>query len=363
MSDQQMNESQNPEVAASMAPPPPVAPGSLLAAQRQARGWSVEQVASQLKLAPRQVVAIEADNFGALPGLAIARGFVRAYAKLMGMDASALLLGLPQDGPAAQRDAIVPQRSLSTPFSQTPLPNLGNRGSSGGSAAWIAAGVVVVVLLAGAGAVRWGNVLNDVPQLAWLKTSQSDASAVATPEAGENANAAAQTAPAAAESSTELPANARVELTNGASTENASKIEAPAASVPATPAVASVPPPAAMPAPVQAPLKPLASSAPAANIPAVGENTSAAESGLKITSSKDLLRLTLREDSWVEIRRADKTTIISRLLKAGSTETFDVSDASALVIGNAAGVDASLRGQPLDLKVSNGGNVARLNLN
>ncbi|MFX5756239.1 DUF4115 domain-containing protein [Acinetobacter baumannii] len=55
--------------------------------------------------------------------------------------------------------------------------------------------------------------------------------------------------------------------------------------------------------------------------------------------------------------------MISRLLKAGTTETFDVSDATTLIIGNAAGVDASLRGQPLDLTTPGGSNVARLNLN
>ncbi len=86
-------------------------------------------------------------------------------------------------------------------------------------------------------------------------------------------------------------------------------------------------------------------------------------SGLNIVNSKDLLRLTFREDSWVEIRRADKSAVISRLLKAGTTETFDVSDATTLIIGNASGVDATLRGQPLDLKSPGGSNVARLNLN
>jgi cytoskeleton protein RodZ len=41
---------------------PPVhgVPGQVLAAQREAMGWSVEQVADQLKLAVRQVLALEA---------------------------------------------------------------------------------------------------------------------------------------------------------------------------------------------------------------------------------------------------------------------------------------------------------------
>src|SRR5436305_692599 len=38
-------------------------PGAQLAAQREAMGMSVEQIADQLKLAPRQVVALEAGDY------------------------------------------------------------------------------------------------------------------------------------------------------------------------------------------------------------------------------------------------------------------------------------------------------------
>ncbi|TFI23966.1 DUF4115 domain-containing protein, partial [Herbaspirillum sp. 3C11] len=83
---------------------------------------------------------------------------------------------------------------------------------------------------------------------------------------------------------------------------------------------------------------------------------------LNISNSKDLLRLTFREDSWVEIRRGDKSTMISRLLKAGTTESFDINEPVTLVVGNAAGVDASLRGSRLDLETGSSSNVARLSL-
>ena len=55
-------------------------PGKTLQSQREAMGWSVEQVADQLKLAPRQVVALEAGDYASLPSPAVTRGFVRAYA-------------------------------------------------------------------------------------------------------------------------------------------------------------------------------------------------------------------------------------------------------------------------------------------
>ncbi|MDR6583021.1 hypothetical protein HBH1_01045 [Herbaspirillum sp. BH-1] len=358
MSDQQMNEmsSQQPQDAGQSSQAV-LLPGAMLAAARQKKGWSVEQVASLVKLAPRQIQAIEADNYAALPGLAVARGFVRSYAKVLGLDANALTAAMPQESAVAQRDHIVPQHSLSTPFSEGPLPAMmmSTRGNS--SALPIVAGVIVVALLAGAAAVRWTDLGAAVPQLAWLKSHKSEASA---PEAAQNADAV----------SSDTPVNARVDtIVEPAGNEAAKESSAAATATPAPAPVASVAAPVEAAAPAAAQPASTVTAAPASVTSSSSSSSSAqmaattVPSGLNIVNSKDLLRLSFREDSWVEIRRADKSTVISRLLKAGTTETFDVSDATTLIIGNASGVDATLRGQPLDLKSPGGSNVARLNLN
>lgn len=360
-----MNEVPSPQEGVQPSPAPAMPlPGAVLAAQRQKKGWSVEQVASLVKLAPRQIQAIEADNYSILPGLAVARGFVRSYAKALGLDANEVIAGMPQDSPVAQRDHIVPQYSLSTPFSEAPLPAMMG-GRSGTPPVAMIVGALVVAVAAGAAAVRWTDVADNVPQLAWLKVHQADASAA--PEAAPAADAGTSDAQAS-----DTPVNARVETIEPASGDKVDKVEKtekidktdkaaanaapaePAKVAPVVPATPSASTPASAPAPAAA------ASQSAATTPAAAGATSP---GLHIVNSKDMLRLTFREDSWVEIRRADKTTVISRLLKAGTTEAFDVSDATVLVIGNAAGVDATLRGQSLDLKPANGSNVARLNLN
>jgi len=367
MSDQQMNEmsSQQPQDPGPSSPAQ-VLPGAALAAARQKKGWTIEQAASLVKLAPRQIQAIEADNYAALPGLAVARGFVRSYAKVLGLDVNSVTASLPQESAVQQRDHIVPQHQLSTPFSEGPLPAMmmSTRGNS--SALPIVAGVVVLALLAGAAAVRWTELAANVPQLAFLKSHHEEAAAA------PGTSADAQSAQPAETASTDTPVNARVETITPAPAEEPTK---PAASVVEAPAPVAPTPAAAKPEPVQAATpaasQPASTPAPAAaSAPASAASAAPAQmasttvpSGLNIVNSKDLLRLTFREDSWVEIRRADKSTVISRLLKAGTTETFDVSDAATLIIGNAAGVDASLRGQPLDLKTPGGSNVARLNLN
>lgn len=374
MSDQQMNEAPLSQEggAAPQSPAIPL-PGAVLAEQRQKKGWTIEQAASLVKLAPRQVHAIETDNYAALPGLAVARGFVRSYAKALGLDADAVIAGMPKDSPVAARDHIVPQHSLSTPFSEGPLPAmmLANRG--GTSPATIVIGALVLIAVVGAAAVHWTSVGNDMPQLAWLKPRAADAN---------GADAAPPEAAPAADGASDTPVNARVETVDPASSGNNAGTLVEAA--PAAPAPVTTPTPAApsaiVPAtpsasvPAAAPSASAASTSVASTPPAPATANASANaaakaadanlpSGLTIVNSRDLLRLTFREDSWVEIRRADKTTIISRLLKAGTTEAFDVADASVLVVGNAAGVDATLRGKPLELKSTSGNNVARLNLN
>jgi len=69
--------------------------GMMLLAAREARGLSVEAVAQQLKLSPRQVRALETDDFTLLPGRTFVRGFVRNYARLVALDPELVLGALP----------------------------------------------------------------------------------------------------------------------------------------------------------------------------------------------------------------------------------------------------------------------------
>ena len=79
--------------------------GAQLKAQREALGWPVEQVADQLKLAPRQVVALEEGDVAALPNLAVVRGFVRAYAKVVRLDAAPLVAMIEVHPPTPVHEA------------------------------------------------------------------------------------------------------------------------------------------------------------------------------------------------------------------------------------------------------------------
>src|SRR4051812_48166334 len=70
--------------------------GARLRAAREAAGMTIDNAAQQLKLHPRQVQALEDEQFGLLPGRTFARGFVRNYARLLNLDAHDLLTRLSE---------------------------------------------------------------------------------------------------------------------------------------------------------------------------------------------------------------------------------------------------------------------------
>jgi cytoskeleton protein RodZ len=94
--------------------------GQILRNAREAQGITVEDAAARLRLMLRQVEAMEADEFEALDPPVFARGFVRNYARLLGLAPEALLAhmqGAPAQ-PTAVSHAAPPQPNswLSSPW-------------------------------------------------------------------------------------------------------------------------------------------------------------------------------------------------------------------------------------------------------
>lgn len=82
--------------------------GQTLRAAREAARMTIVDVAQSLKFSPRQVEQLEADDYAALPGNTIVRGFTRSYARLLKLDADALLQMLDARTPSAPADVRPP---------------------------------------------------------------------------------------------------------------------------------------------------------------------------------------------------------------------------------------------------------------
>ncbi len=314
-------------------------PGELLAARRIEMRLSIEELSARVKLAPRQLIALEANDFGALPGMATTRGFIRSCAKSMGMDPEPLLAMLAQE----------PNPALGPMVMRRPLPQPGFNGRRYGPSTSHRRGAnklmglaaVVLIFVGMLAYVAWRNDWLHLPSLDL--SSARDAVTATSPAPDAEAPAAE------AGTTTEPSAN-----TQAAPAAPASTVASTAASTAAAPADAEVYAPAA-PAPVA---------------PAAGANAGKAELAKPATAASSAtidptraLELKLREDSWVEVLTQNgERKLMARLVKAGSIERIEVTEPLILVVGNAAGVDVTLRGQPVSLKAGTRDNVAKVNL-
>jgi len=84
--------------------------GKALAEARERLGLNVAEVAHQLRLSPRQVEALEADDYASLPGKTFLRGFLRNYARLLQLDPEPLLALCQPEPPQAQSIAVPTSR-------------------------------------------------------------------------------------------------------------------------------------------------------------------------------------------------------------------------------------------------------------
>lgn len=105
--------------------------GARLSQARQAAGMSVSDVSQRIKLTARQIDILENDGFDEL-GLVFSRGFVRNYARLLGLDANALVQEMP--GTARSKSGTISIHDEHIPL------------TTGLSRYWLIIGAVVIAL-------------------------------------------------------------------------------------------------------------------------------------------------------------------------------------------------------------------------
>ena len=299
-------------------------PGRTLAAQRESMGWSVEQVADQLKLAVRQVVALEQGDYANLPSPAVVRGFVRAYAKVVKLDPVPLVAQIALDTPAATDltgTTVRRDKPSSKPasFSQVRYPSNGKRGSKFPVA--LVAGAVVLI---GAALAAWqfgvmpGGLMGGTDKVA-------STDGVAAPDA------------------------------------NVTVLPAPIQGQPmVTQPMVTQPDPGAKPAEALPPV--ISNSVPLISVPPTTPSGPQAGGVAAAPASADALVISVREDSWVEVRPAKGKALFARMVKGGQTETVNITQPVTLIVGKPSAVDATLRGTPVALPAIDGGRVARVPL-
>jgi cytoskeleton protein RodZ len=281
---------------------------------REAQGLTVDEAAARLRLMHRQVEAMEAGDFDALGQPVFARGFVRNYARLLGLPADALLEQM--QGTMAEPVAVT--------RAEPPLP------SSWLTSPWLVLMFVGLLMIV---AVPVGLYL-------WLNSEPEEtvpAPAVAQP----------RPAPVIAPAAVVPPVEPAVPAVDTAALP-ALPSGNEAAEAPPAPAETSGPSPSA-PAPVAAPVPvPPAAPAPAAPAPAV--------------PSTGALHLEFDADAWTEIHDAQRRPVHRQLNRAGSSVDVQGQPPFRVVIGNAAQARVTYNGRAVDLKPHIDVTVARFTL-
>lgn len=272
--------------------------GEILRRRREARGLTRAEVAEALRLSERVVEAIEGEDAGRLPAPAFVRGYLRAYARLVGADEEAVL--------AAYRAAGEPGASPEAPRLEPIEIHRGwGRWLRWGTAGAVAALAALV--------------------LAWWRGG-APPEGPAPPPAAEEAAAPATRPPPAAPEPELLPAE-------GAGA-------APAAAQPRAGAEPAAPPP-----------RPAAAPAP---------RTTAPERAASAGTAEAALELRLRGTSWVEVRDATGRRLVYDLLRPGTVRRVRGRAPFRLVLGEPTAVEVRLDGEEVPLAGARPGRTLRV---
>ena len=304
-----------------------VGPGQLLRNAREQLGWTREQVASRIHLRLTLIAAIESDTYDKHTSHTFIRGYLRTYAKLVGIPDETILaaydkLGLPPPDNIAMQS-----------FSRR------SRQQANDSRLKVVTWLVILVLIALS--VAWW----------WQSTSRRSA--------GDEALAATEMS--ATSSTPAEPAITPPDAINTAPVEGAAI--APAATDVAAPAVVSDA--HATLAPASAAVAPTDVSA------AVGTATDAAVSGANGTESEEAvvdpatapqLKMSFTADCWLDVKDANGKTLFSGLKKANDELVLEGAEPLKFIIGAPMAVKLDYKGQSFDMSRYNNGRTARFSL-
>lgn len=327
--------------------------GERLSSSREQKGWSVQYVAEQLKLSQGQILALESNQFELLPKLVIVRGFVRAYAKLLKIDADSLIALLPKDASPMQLETSL-RPALSTPFVDSRLSLLGHHDNN---RRYIVGAICLVLLVGIFLLVQRTEFGKNLIAKFHAPAAQSVTSEVALNQNVVNTEIASATASVAA-ANANLPRSDNVAMP---SLPNAESVVAPTVNADDQRVVGGETQENLAATPIARTPAVAASSADATQLANPNPAQAASKAALSAAAGdNNVLVLKFRENSWIQVKTETGTVLSSHLAKAGTEESFSVKQALSVRIGNAAGVDASLRGQTLTISSERGSNVANL---
>lgn len=291
-----------------------VGPGQLLRNAREQLGWTREQVASRIHLRLTLIAAIEADTYDKHTSHTFIRGYLRAYAKLVGIPEETILAAYDKLG-------LTPPDNIDMQsFSRR------SRQQANDSRLKVVTWLVILVLIALSIAWWWQST---------ARRSAGDEALAASEMGTEQTMSVASVTPAVDVADPILPVASDAVATDVVVSEAA-------ATVPAVVAATS------------AALSTETSAAEATQAPA---EPAATEPG-----KAPQLKMSFTADCWLDVKDANGKTLFSGLKKANDELVLEGPEPLRFIVGAPMAVNLEYQGKSFDMSRYNNGRTARFSL-
>ncbi|MDH1442098.1 helix-turn-helix domain-containing protein [Pseudomonas sp. GD03721] len=321
--------------------PMPTNPGESLRQAREIKGLSIAEVATQLNLTPQRLAQIEAGAFDKLPGPTFARGYIRAYAKLLELDQNRLVMEFDQfTGTDATGSSVHALGRIEEPvrYSQSILRLVS---------------FLLLLALIGGGFFWWQDQGRPVASLAdlgleYVEVEGADGTTQVHSLAEPEDQAVADVQGREPSSPLLLP------VESGQAPEDAGAAEQPAAEVAPESAAAPIVE-AADAAPAAVAAEPVAAQAPApaATVPAPAP---------AVAAGQGVVNVQFTADCWTQVTDADGKVLLSALKRSGERIELTGKAPIKLHLGFARGAQVTYNGESVDVTPHISGETARLTL-
>ncbi|WP_429063642.1 RodZ domain-containing protein [Aeromonas bestiarum] len=291
-------------------------PGQLLRNAREQLGWTREQVASRIHLRLTLIAAIESDTYDKHTSHTFIRGYLRTYAKLVGIPDETILAAYDKLG-------LTPPDNIDMQsFSRR------SRQQANDSRLKVVTWLVILVLIALS--VAWW----------WQSTARRSA--------GDEALAA-----------TEMSATANPQ---GATLSSAADVVDPVLMPVASDAMATAAEPIVSSAAATAPQAEASSAAVTTVTSASVATLPVADDATTDPAKAPQLKMSFTADCWLDVKDAKGKTLFSGLKKANDQLVLEGPEPLKFIIGAPMAVNIEYQGKSIDMSRYNNGRTARLSL-
>jgi cytoskeleton protein RodZ len=319
-------------------------PGERLRAARLSMGYDLAKIASELHLTANVVEALEADRFQDVGARVFVRGYLRNYARVVGMPVESVLRQFDENWPDDGASHSMVRESPTLPADGGP-----SRGWAGAITWLMILGLVVLFLMWWRGyldeivpeQIRSTHVVDGISSS--MPAEQEAISTLPLDDAQISADGGLLLPTPPPEEPSDSEPSAADGVASGLGEPSSSDVPAAAGSLTAAGSDAAT------------------EAADSTSVAADGAAAGGEEGAPVVDGTKQIV-LTFKAPCWVDVRDSERKFKLFGEFPTGSRKVLGGRPPYKLVIGNAEAVSITVNGKPFDLAQYAKGNVARFTL-